>query len=156
MNQNQISVEIPQAVIDRVTEKLQECQTALAPYLQAITADERMSLFKMGNKTVATVQKIKSYMQTNPEFIPGYMNSDEFLKDEKLVTQLQPVMNLAKQLTDNTEDTMMLAGSEAIMGALLYYGQVEEAKKKGINSARPIYDDLSARFTRKNRPLQEP
>lgn len=44
----------------------------------------------MGDKTVATVQKVKSYMATNPEFIPNYMNATEFLKDEALVTALDP------------------------------------------------------------------
>jgi hypothetical protein len=153
-NQNQISVEIPQTVIDSVTEKLQECKAALAPYLQGLTLAERMSLFKMGNKTVTTVQKVKSYMETNPEFIPAYMNPSEFLKDEKLVTQLNPIVNLATQLAVDAEDTIMLAGSEAIQSALLYYGTVREAHAKGVVTAKPVYDDLSQRFSRRNRPAQ--
>ena len=76
---NQISVEIPEAVLSDVLKKLQDCKTALAPYLQGLTNEERKSLFKMGDKTVATVQKVKSYMQTNPEFLPAYMNQPEFL-----------------------------------------------------------------------------
>ncbi|WP_312823192.1 hypothetical protein [Epilithonimonas sp.] len=54
---NQISVAIPATVTASVQEKLQECSTLLAPYLQGLTVDERKSLFKMGDKTVATVQK---------------------------------------------------------------------------------------------------
>lgn len=38
----------------------------------------------MGDKTVATVQKVKSYL----EFTPAYMDKGEFLKDEALVTGL--------------------------------------------------------------------
>jgi len=152
-NQNQISVEIPQTVIDTVTQKLQECKTALAPYLQGLTLEERMSLFKMGNKTVATVQKIKSYMETNPEFIPGYMNQSEFHKDEKLVTQLNPIVNLATQLAADAEDTVMLAGSEAIQAALLYYGTVREANLRGVVSAKPVYADLVQRFSKRSRPI---
>jgi K+ transporter len=146
--QNQISIEIPQTVIDDVMHKLQECKTALAPYLQGLTAEERQSLFKLGNKTVATVQKTKVYIDSNPEFIPAYMNSSEFIKDEKVVTQLQPIVNLTAQLHSDTDDTMMLAGSEALQNALLYYGQVKEAHSKGVPTAKPIYDDLSERFKR--------
>ena len=146
--QNQISIVIPQAVIDAVTEKLQECKTDLAPYLQALTAEERMELFKMGNKTVATVQKTKSYVVTNPEFIPSYMNTAEFLKDETVVTQLNPIVNLANQIASDADDTLMLAGSEALESALLYYGQVREANSKGVPTAKPIYQDLSERFKR--------
>ena len=146
--QNQISIVIPQSVIDAVTAKLQECKTDLAPYLQALTAEERMELFKMGNKTVATVQKTKSYVVTNPEFIPSYMNTAEFLKDETVVTQLNPIVNLANQIASDADDTLMLAGSEALESALLYYGQVREANSKGVPTAKPIYQDLSERFKR--------
>ena len=150
-SQNQISIDIPQAVIDEVTGKLQECKTALAPFLQGLTAEERLSLFKMGDKTVATVQKVKSYMDTNPEFIPAYMNKTEFLKDEKVVTQLNPIANLAKQLTSDVEDTVMLTGSEALQESMLYYGQVKEATSKGVPTAKPIYEDLKQRFSKRAR-----
>lgn len=49
---NQISIDIPKTVIADVTDKLQECRTLLAPYLQGLTVAERKSLFKMGDKTV--------------------------------------------------------------------------------------------------------
>lgn len=145
---NQISEEIPQTVIDTVMQKLQECKTALSPFLQGLTADERHSLFKMGDKTVAIVQKAKSYVDTNPEFVPAYMDKTEFLKDEKVVSQLNPIINLATQLLSDADDTMLLAGSEALQSALLYYGQVKEANNKGIPTAKPIYEDLSQRFAR--------
>ncbi|MFY7814092.1 MAG: hypothetical protein ACOVRK_02760 [Chryseobacterium taeanense] len=118
--QNQISVEIPQSVITEVNQKLQECKALLAPYLQALTSAEKESIFKMGDKTVATVQKVKSYMETNPEFIPNYMNKTEFLKDEALVTALDPLGNLATQLASDIKDTVILAGSEALTAARFY------------------------------------
>ena len=145
---NQISVEIPQAVIDNVIAKLQECKTDLAPYLQGLTAKERKDLFKMGDKTVATVQKTKSYVETNPEFIPAYMDKLEFMKDVNRVTQLEPIKDLASQLAVDVSDTVMLSGSEALMQALIYYGQVKEANSKGVAASRSIYDDLKMRFAR--------
>ena len=147
---NQISIEIPQAVIDTVTQKLLECKTALAPYVQGLTDKERKEMFKMGDKTVATVQKTKRYVDTNPEFIPAYMDKMEFLKDEAVVTQLDPISNLAQQITTDVTDTVMLAGSEAIKQALFYYGTVKEADSKGAPTAKPIYDDLKARFARRS------
>ena len=145
---NQISMVIPQETVDGVVQKLQDCKAALAPYLQALTAAERQHLLKMGDKTVAIVQKTKSYVETNPEFIPAYMDKAEFLQDEAVVTQLEPVLQLAEQLFADVTDTVMLSGSEALKAALLYYGQVKEAAHKGVVTAEPIYNDLSARFAR--------
>jgi hypothetical protein len=149
--QNQLSILIPTTVIDEVMLKLQECKTSLAPYLQGLTTEERKSLFKMGNKTVANVQKTKSYVDTNPEFVPGYMDKTEFLKDEAIVSLLSPISNLALQLATDVDDTVMLAGSEALQAAMLYYGQVKEANSRGIPTARPIYEDLSQRFSKRSR-----
>jgi len=153
---NQISIEIPQTVIAEVTEKLQECRTLLAPFLQGLTSEEKETIFKMGDKTVATVQKVKDYTEINPEFAPSYMDKAEFLKDVAVVTDLSPLRNLSNQLASDLGDTMMLAGNEALLAALLYYGTVKEASDKGIATAKPIYEDLSKRFTRKgNRPAPE-
>lgn len=147
---NQISLEIPQTIIAELNEKLQDCKTLLAPYLQGLSVDERKSIFKMGDKTVATVQKVKSYIETNPEFVPNYMDKMEFLKDEAVVTGLSPLGNLVSQLASDIEDTVMLAGSEAITSALFYYGSTKEAASKGVATAKPIYEDLSERFVRKS------
>jgi len=148
---NQISIDIPQSVIDKVIENLQESRTLLAPYLQGLTPQERKSLFKMGDKTVATVQKVKDYVETNPEFAPSYMDKEEFLKDETVVTTLSPLGNLADQLASDISDTIILAGSEALAAALFYYGTTKEAAERGIATACPIYDDLKQRFVQKSR-----
>jgi hypothetical protein len=146
---NQISVEIPQNVLAEVNQKLQECKTLLAPYLQALTVEDRKSLFKMGDKTVATVQKVKSYLETNPEFAPSYMDKAEFLKDEAVVSGLSPIFNLAEQLASDLDDTVTLAGSEALTASMLYYGSTKEAASKGVATAIPIYEDLSQRFSKR-------
>ncbi len=146
--QNQISIEIPQTVIDDVVTKLQDCKHQLAPYLQGLTAKEREEMFKLGDKTVAIVEKTREYVISNPQFVPAYMDQDEFKKDVTVVSQLKAVVNLATQLATDSDDTLMLAGSEALQGALLYYGQIREAHHKGIPTAKPIYQDLSERFKR--------
>jgi hypothetical protein len=154
---NQLSVEIPQTVIDSVLAKLGECKAALVPYMQGLTAEERQDLFKMGDKTVATVQKTQSYTVTNPEFTPNYMDIDEFNRDMAVVNQLKPLQDLAKQLVVDISDTSMLAGSEALTQALFYYGQVREANSKGVATSRAIYEDLQPRFSRKRaKPSPKP
>lgn len=154
MSKNQISIEIPQNVITEVEQKLKECQKLLAPYLQALTAEEVKSLFKMGDKTLATVQKVNNYLQTNPEFAPAYMDKAEFQKDVKVVEQLTPILNITKQLTSDLQDTVILSGSEALTNGMLYYGMTKEAAYRGVATAKPIYEDLSPRFQRGGKKKQ--
>lgn len=151
MSTNRISETIPAAVILDVTTKLNQCKVALKPYLQGLTEKERHDLFKMGDKTLATVQKVKAYLDTNPEFVPSYMQVAEFRKDEAVVTVLMPLLNLALQLASDIDDTRMLAGSEALQEGMFYYGSTKEAADKGVVTAKPIYDDLKARFSKKTK-----
>lgn len=95
--QNQINIEIPQAVIDGIMQKLNECKMDLAPYLQQLTAEQSISFSKKGNKTIATInKKNKSQIESNSEFVPSFMNKVEFFKDEALVSQANPIHNFAK------------------------------------------------------------
>ena len=151
---NQLSISIPEETIAAVLQNLQNCKSLLEPYLLALTPEERQSILKMGDKTVATVLKTKEYVVTNPQFVPSYMNVDEFVADASVVMQLTPITNLAAQLSRDVEDTVMVAGSEAFQEALLYYGQIKEAASKGVPSAEPIYDDLKQRFAKKTKRVQ--
>ena len=144
---NRVNEVIPQEVIDDVTKKLNDCRVALAPYMIGLTENERQSLFKQGDKTVATVQKVSMYLGTNPELAPSYMDQVAFAKDEIIVTALMPLHNMANQLAVDLDDTRLLAGSEALAEAMFYYGSSREAAGKGVVQAKPIYDDLKARFT---------
>ena len=150
-------VAIPQEVIDQVTQKLEECRDLMHPYMQGLPAKQRMSMFKMGNLSQAIVAKTKSYMKTNPEFIPYYLDQNDFYRDELIARQLQPIANLSKQLSTDINDTAMLAGSNTMKKVQMYYGQVLEGFKKGVESSRVIYEDLSKRFAKQKRtPLSTP
>jgi hypothetical protein len=77
------------------------------------------------------------------------MDKPEFIKDVAVVTGLSPLRNLSQQLFSDLDDTITIAGNEALLAALLYYGAVKEAAAKGVATAKPIYEDLSARFTKR-------
>jgi hypothetical protein len=145
-NANRVSADIPAAVITDVTTKLNEVRALLQPYLQALTPEERRTLPKMSDKSIAFVNKAETYSVSNPEFAPAFMQVAEFSKDMHLVTELKPILDICEQLVSNIDDTSMLAGSEAYVEALMYYNSVKLAAKTGQASARPIYDDLSMRF----------
>lgn len=86
------------------------------------------------------------YAISNPEFVPAYMNSGDLAIDFANTTGLNPVLKLAEQLSNNLNDTEMVAGSEAYVSALMYYNNAKQGDKNGIPHARSIYEDLQKRF----------
>jgi hypothetical protein len=149
MSTNRISISIPSDVIVQATTALNQVKTLLQPYLQSLTVEERHDLLKMSDKSLSFVSKVNDYCTSNGEFCPGYMNVDEFKNDFAAASALKPLLDLCEQICSNIDDTVMLAGSEAFSGALLYYNGVQVAAKTGQMNAKPIFDDLRQRFIRR-------
>jgi hypothetical protein len=147
MSENQVTA-IPAEVITQAVGLANQLNTLLAPYLQALTAQERKGILKMGDKTIAFVTKALDYAQSQPQFAPSYMNTPDLADDVNVASGLtrieQPIASLASQLND----TVMIAGSEAYVAALMYYNSIKEAVKRNVPAAKSIYDDLKLRFER--------
>ncbi|MEQ9204041.1 MAG: hypothetical protein RLO09_15695 [Cyclobacteriaceae bacterium] len=143
---NAISIEIPQADIDAVKAALATIQTTLAPYVLALTPEQRKTIPKMRDGTVPFVSKVMDYATSDPQFTPPYMDVPEMKKDFDATLALLPLLRTVDQIEDNLNDTTMLAGSEAFIAALSYYNSVKMAAKMNIPGAKAIFDDLRVRF----------
>ncbi|MCD0478886.1 hypothetical protein LPB90_10475 [Chryseobacterium sp. LC2016-29] len=146
MSKNQISVEIPQDIVTQISTKFQEIKDLLTPYMGVMTVDERKSLPKMSDKSVAFVNKVIEYTFANPKFIPSMMDAEECKKDYTANQTLLPLHAVSQQIGEMMKDTIMLTGHEAYVQALYYYGSVKLAAKAGDAEAKTIVEDLSKRF----------
>src|SRR5690554_3399696 len=153
---NSISIQIPPADLQAVTDALAAIQTTLSPYLKALKPEERRKLLKMNDRTEPFVSKVMDYSATSPQFVPPYMEMQEIEYDWEAVQQLIPVLRAVSQLQSNLSDTVMLAGSESYVAALSYYNSVKMAAKMNVPDAKVIYEDLRKRFERPSRAKTDP
>ncbi|MDF2832354.1 MAG: hypothetical protein K0Q82_1460 [Chryseobacterium indoltheticum] len=154
MSKNQISVEIPQEIITQVSSKFQEIKDLLAPYMGNMTVEERKTLPKMSDKSVAFVNKVIEYTIANPKFVPTMMDAQECKKDYIANQALLPLYAVSQQVGEMMKDTIMLTGHEAYVQALYYYGSVKLAARAGDAEAKTIAEDLSKRFPRGKASLE--
>lgn len=145
------NISIPKEVLDTVKQKITEINEALKPYVTALTPAERSDLAKLGDKTLAFVEKTKNYSTESPQLLPAYFDSAAFAIDYADYENLRPVVNLVEQTLHNVEDTMMLAGSEAYIASLSFYNSVKDAAKRDVPGAKAVYDDLRLRFPQASR-----
>lgn len=146
MNENRISIDIPQSDIDDINAAVQTIVDKLKPYLIALEAGDKQSLAKMRDKSAAFVEKAVGYMETNPEFTPPYLDKAEVDKDFQGFSTLHNILRPLMQIISNVEDTSVLCGSEAYTAALAYYNTVKQAARMNVPNAQAIYDDLRVRF----------
>jgi len=143
---NRIAVEITAedaAVIDSSLTALEE---KLAAYLVALSADERRGLPKMKDKTYAFVQKTVDYTDSDPGFVPDFMDAAGLKIDFAAVSALTAIFRRIEKLRGNLDDTILLSGSEAYKAALHYYNSVKISAKANVPGAKEIYEDLKQRF----------
>lgn len=152
--ENKISIEIPETDLQAVKAALVQVQTILAPYVVALTPDQRRTIPKMSDGTEPFVAKVVEYAVEDPQFLPPFVQMAEFEKDWKAISGLLPLLRMATQLKDTLSDTAMLAGSEAYVSALSYYNSVKQAAKVNVPDAKAIYEDLRKRFEGQGRRQQ--
>jgi hypothetical protein len=111
-----------------------------------LTAEERRTMLKMGDKTLAFVKKALEYAAQNPGLVPSFMDLPEAKKDYDLAAALYGIFQQLNTLTTAVEDTGMVAGSEAYEAALVFYHSVKGASRSNVPGSQAIYDDLSQRF----------
>ena len=116
-----------------------------------LTAEERQSLPKMGDKTLAFVTKALEYAKQNSTIVPTFMSVTEFEKDVNAAIQLNNILRPLQQLTEKLDDTTLEAGSEAYSSALVFYTAVKGAAKAGAPGMKNISDELQARFPGRNK-----
>ncbi|MDR2474157.1 MAG: hypothetical protein LBD53_11495 [Tannerella sp.] len=153
--ENKHVASIPPEILAQVQVHIDAALELLAPYLLPLTPEERHDLPKMGNKTLSFVEKAQDYAHHYPQLCPSYLNVAEFDTDVTDATGLRTVHISAKQLSDNIDDTVIVAGSEAYQAALMFYNAVKAATAQDIPGAKEVYNDLKTRFPRSKRKTEE-
>jgi hypothetical protein len=146
---------IPVDVLDEAQTHINTALGLLKPYLLTLTPTERRDMSKMGDKTLSFVEKAQDYAYQYPQLCPSYFDIKALDTDMADATGLRKVYITSKQLSDNIDDTVMVAGSEAYQAALVFYQAVKAAATQDIPGAKEVYNDLKTRFPRVKRKKEE-
>lgn len=154
--QDNIAVKIPLTDLEEIQAAIDTLTSKLMPHLKVLTVHERMELPKMGDKTMAFVQKALEYSELNQALVPTFLNVEALATDIQAVTKLRSLSQQLNPVVDALNDSMTLSGSEAYQGALVFYNNLKNAVRAKAPNAGTIYDDLSARFPGRGSPRRVP
>jgi hypothetical protein len=151
---NRISLEITPAQKTAIVNAVTALKAALDGITINLTKDERQTLPKIGDKTIAFDEKCAAYMAARPELVPSFLNVAELTKDRALIADLLPCLREIAPICEGLEDTVTLAYSDVYVADLAFHQNVKQAAKRGVPGTDTIYDDLKTRFP--GRPKAEP
>lgn len=144
---NLLSASISAADKTTINTNIANVTTTLGAILSiSLTADDRKNMLKMGDKTLAFVQKTITYANQNAALVPVFLNLPEANKDLQLADDLNDIYKALLTLITSVEDALMISGSEAYNAALIFYASVKGAARSNVAGSQAIYDDLKQRF----------
>ena len=153
--QNLISFNPSQQDLSEIKKAIATLNTKLLPLLKNLKGDDKNQLPKMGDKTLAFVEKALEHSSLNPELAPPFLDMDEFRCDVNAVAKLRSLHGHINQISASLSDSMAIAGSDAYSAALMFYNSVKYAQKANVVKAGSILDDLSSRFPAKKSPKKQ-
>ena len=142
---NHISASINEEDLSAILDALKTLKEK-SPFMITLTSQERKELAKLGEKSMGFEAKCEAYMNSHPEFMPGYIQAEELQRDRLLRSQISQFLPLLHAYVAAIEDTLMAAKSDVYLSDLAYYHSVRDATHRGIPGAEAIYNDLSSRF----------
>jgi len=153
---NRISLDITAAQKTAIVDAVAALKAALNGIIINLTKEERQSLPKIADKTLAFDEKCQAYMTARPELVPGFIDMAEMAKDRALVADLLPCLREVAPLCEGLEDTISLAYTDIYVADLAFHASVKQASKRGVPGTDTIYDDLRARFPGRPKATPDP
>ena len=120
-------------------------------HLVTLTKDEQGELFRIGDKSIAFINRSYEHIEQNPQLTPDYVNVEEMKVDIDAVETLRKVLNPINLVVSALNDSIMLSGSEANLPALAFYNYIKGAARMNVPGAKAIYEDLKKYFAKKSR-----
>jgi hypothetical protein len=146
---------IPAKELEQIQAKAKEISALLAPYIIALTPEERRDLPKTGEKTFAFTEKAYQIYKEYPALRPNFIDEAAYTADYEDAMRLRIPVLAFKQLSRALDDLQMIAGSEAFQSGLDVYRNIQAQARRNIGNAKVLYDELSKRFPRGRRGKQD-
>ena len=145
MLENSIDAQMTKEDEDQVIARLREAE-ALLPFMVNLTKHERMTLTKMGKKTVDFVERTILYAKEHPKYVPPFLNIEGQRRDMDLLRQVKRVLGVLEPFWEKLRDTYMVLGAEAYTASRAFYNSVKGAAKAGEPGSDIIVRDLAERY----------
>lgn len=153
--ENVISLQLSEEEKTQVKGHIDGLISILGPKLHTLVPEEKRDLPKMGDKTVAFVEKALEYGEQYPNYMPGFIDVPEAKIDFETVRLLRNVHTPLSRLANEIDDSMTLAGSEAYSAALSIYKVLKNAAAMGQPGAKEAANELKNRFPRARKKTEQ-
>ncbi|WP_299433845.1 hypothetical protein [uncultured Aquimarina sp.] len=113
-----------------------------------LTPDQRRQYGRIANQNKLIVDKAKNYMEQHPNWIPSFLDKEEFDKDYLARTQVENRVQLLENLSQQLVDTKTLLDHDNYTNALSFYRMSRYLAGENEPGAKPVYEDMKVLFSK--------
>ena len=143
-----ISAKITPEIEEQAQQHLKDLK-ALFPFLTDLPPTERRRMAKLSRRYVDFVDRSLFHARANPQYVPPYLDSQEFTSDVELKNSLHRIYAEVNALASKLRDTILVVESEAYASARIFYKSVQTAAKEGTEGAQQVAQDLAYNYKKK-------
>lgn len=145
MSLNKISAVVSQEQESQIINHIKDARNILG-FLVNLTSKQRIRMSKLSRARVDFVDQSLVHVRSNPDYLPAYIELEEFVKDVELKDCLHRILAEVNSFSERLSDTLMTVESEAYRTARLFYKSVKAAAREGAEDAERISRDLAYHY----------
>ena len=151
---NLISVQFTDDELMELDEGLTKIENVLRGKTHNLTPDERRQFGRIAEQNKLFVNKAKGYMDDYPEFIPRYIDTDEFDRDYHAREVIENRLTRLQGLSEQLSDTKVLLDHDNYNNAISFYRVIRLLSRENVPGTTHVYQGLRQFFSG-GRPIQD-
>lgn len=135
------------------TEELQKLDTALQTIEGVLkgktfnlTPDERKQYGSIAEQNKLFVNKCKELMEQYPQYVPSFLDKEEFDRDYQARQQIESRLIRLKAITEQLSDTKVLLDNDNYYNAITFYRNIKFLSLQNIPGIKTLYEQIKQFF----------
>ncbi|GAA4277401.1 hypothetical protein [Aquimarina mytili] len=146
--ENLISIDFSKEELKELDHHMAGIQNIFKGKTVNITPEQRKQYGSIGNHNKLIVDKAKRYMEQHPNWIPRFLDKEEFDRDHKTREQVESRVQLLDNLSQQLLDTKTLLDHDNYTNALSFYRMMRFLAGENEPGAKPVYEDMKVLFNK--------
>lgn len=145
-DKNLASVVFTNEELQKLDEALQSIENVLKGKTYNLTSDERKQYGSIAEQNKLFVNKCKELMEEYPQFVPSFLDKDEFNRDYQSRQQIEIRLIRLNTLTEQLSDTKVLLDNDNYYNSITFYRNLKFLSSQNIPGIKTLYEQLKQFF----------
>ena len=132
--------------LEKMDNALQQLEEVLKGKTYKLSAEQRRQFGRIAEQNKLFVNKSKELMEQYPQYIPSFLNKNEFDQDYDARIQIENRLIRIQSISEQLSDTKILLDHDNYSGAITFYQNIKFLYGQNIPGIKTIFDSLKQFF----------